>query len=102
MFESELSVIPSELIRSALFDTIENELKSKKYEIKVESASQYGTTNLNGVIYRVFFGNKVAAESEQSSLHSLILKVIPMNFVQFNPRPSFLREIYMFEEVGWQ
>lgn len=102
MFESELSNISSELIRSALFDTIENELKSKNCKIKVESASQYGTTNLVGVIYRVFFREGDGAENEQSSLCSLILKVTPKNCAQFNSRPSFLREIYMFDEVGWQ
>lgn len=52
--ESGLSEITSELIRSALCETIENRFNSKKYEIKIESASQVAN-NFIGIIYRVFF-----------------------------------------------
>lgn len=100
MVESDLSEIPSEVIRAALVETIENKLKSKNCQINVSSASQAGANNFIGVVYRVSF-NKEGEESSEHPL-KLILKVAPQNEArrsEFFSRPCFLREIHMYNEV---
>lgn len=104
MFESDLSEIPSELIRSVLCETIEKKLNSKKYNIVVKSAVQTGEGNFIGDIFRIFINNEDQNKSnELESLSKLILKLAPQNEGrrnQFHSRPLFLREIYMYDEVN--
>lgn len=100
MDESALDNIPSELIRSALCETIVNILKSKKYRINISSASEAGENNFVGVVYRVAFNKKDEANGNGTS--KLILKIAPQNSArrsQFMCRMCFLREIYMYNEV---
>lgn len=99
MTESNLSELPSDVIRSALCETVENHLKSKKYKIHVGSASQAGENNFIGIVYRVSFSKQDEPTSKPSKL---ILKVAPQNAArraQFQSRSLFLREIYMYDEV---
>lgn len=103
MVEFGLSEISSEVIRSALFDSIENQLKSNKFEIDVSSASKIGEDNFTGIVYRVSFRKRVESENDQVEFTSkLILKVAPQNLArrsQFTARPAFLREIYTYDKV---
>ncbi|XP_031627329.1 uncharacterized protein LOC116343426 [Contarinia nasturtii] len=102
MVESELSEISSELIRTTVRETVENELKSNNYKINVSSASQSGDNNFIGVVYRVSFCKEKKIENGVNSISKLILKVAPQNVArreQFMSRPCFLREIYLYNEV---
>lgn len=97
MTELNLSELPSEVIRTALQDTVENYLKTKKYKINVNSASQAGENNFIGIVYRVLF-----SKEDESKSSKLILKVAPQNAArreQFKSRDLFLREIYLYNEV---
>lgn len=103
MFESELSDISSELVRSVLCKTIENQLQSENYKMHVKSASQAGVNNFVGLVYRVYYEEEDEYDNEHSISSSLILKVAPRNAArraQFPPRMSFLKEIYMYDVVS--
>lgn len=50
-----LSKLPNDVIRSALCETVENKLKTKKYSINIDSALQTGESNFLGVVYRASF-----------------------------------------------
>lgn len=78
MSDSELSEIPSEVIRTALRDSVEKKLKSKNYRIKVTSASQAGANNFMGTVHRVTFHKE--NESETNSVHKMIVKVAKYKF----------------------
>lgn len=100
MVESDLSEIPSEVIRAALSETVENKLKTKNFKINVSSASQAGANNFIGIVYRVSFSKQDEENDKPPS--KLILKVAPQNEArrsEFFSRPCFLREIYMYNEV---
>lgn len=103
MVQDELLKIPSELIRSALRETIENKLKLKKYSIKLNSASKAGENNFIGEVFRVtIFEEDNNGNSENPQEHNLILKIAPQNVVRrerWNTRAGFLREMYMYNEV---
>lgn len=103
MVESNLSELPSEVIRLAVCNTVEQILGTKKYTIRVSSASQSGDNNFMGIVYRVLFNN-VNDQNENNNLSKLILKVAPTNVarrMQFFSRSCFLREIYMYEKVNY-
>lgn len=103
MSDSDLSEIPNEVIRGKLRETVEKKLKSKKYKIKVSSASQAGANNFMGTLHRVSFNKEDGNESEESPIHKVIVKIAPEHLArreQFFSRPSFLREIYMYENVS--
>lgn len=98
MADSDLSEIPTDVIRTALSETIEKKLKSKKYNIVINSASKAGESNFIGVVHRATF-NK---EHEDSKQEKLIVKVAPQNAArrnQFHSRPLFLQEIHVYNEV---
>lgn len=101
MSDSDLSLIPTDEIRSALCETVENYLKTKKYKISVKSASQAGESNFVGVVYRVSFCKEDGDPNDNKS-SKLILKVAPQNEArrtQFKSRSLFLREMYMYNVV---
>lgn len=96
----DLSEIPGEPVRQAIRETIENQLKSKNFRLKVSSASKEGENNFLGVVFRVSF-NAVDV-SENSANPSLIVKVAPQNETRrthFHSRKMFLQEIFMYNEV---
>lgn len=100
MVGSDLSELPSEVIRLAVRETVEKILGSKNYTISVISASQSGDNNFIGIVYRVLF-NKID-DPNGTNPSKLILKVAPQHIPrreQFFSRPCFLREIYMYEKV---
>ena len=102
MVELDLSELPSDVIRTALSETIESQLKSNKYKISITSASTAGENNFVGVVYRVAFSKD--GETDKNALSKLILKVAPQNLArrtQFMSRTCFLREIYMYNEVSY-
>lgn len=102
MVESDISTIPSELIRAALKETVENKLKSKNYKINVSSASTAGEDNFVGILYRVSFNAADRGENGKSPALKLILKVAPQNEArraQFFSHACFMREIFMYDEV---
>lgn len=89
---------PSDVIRTALRETIESEFKVKNYKINISSASKAGENNFVAVIYRVSFNKDGDNEHKK-----LILKIAPQNVsrrVVFSSRTCFLREIYMYNEVS--
>lgn len=64
MAQTDLSEITSEIIRKALFETIENKLNSKNYQIDLSFASKAGENNFIGIIYRVAFYEKEESSKE--------------------------------------
>lgn len=95
--ELNLSDLPGHVIRTALMKIVENKLKTKKYKLKVSSASKAGENNFVGVVYRVCFSNE-----DESVTSKLILKVAPQNEsrrIFFWSRQCFLQEIYLYSEV---
>lgn len=101
MSDLDLSLIPTDEIRSALCETVENYLKTKKYKISVKSASQAGESNFVGVVYRVTFCSE-DGDLNDAKFSKLILKVAPQNEArrtQFKSRSLFLREMYMYNVV---
>lgn len=98
---SDLSDLPSDEIRSALCEVVENKLKSKNYQIHVTSASKAGQNNFMGIVQRVSFNKTDETESDKNQT-KLILKTAPQNAARratFFTRRVFLREIHMYEEV---
>lgn len=101
MVKSDLIELPTEVIRSALCETVENQLKSKNYKINVSSASQNGESNFMGVLHRISFSKKGADEDEKGK--SLVLKVAPQDMMLRDKRfsrSSFMREIHMYDKVS--
>lgn len=95
MAESDLSEILNDVIRAALYETIETKLKSKNYKIDVSYASKTGESNFDGIIHRVSFNKEDENESEK-----IILKVAPqVGRDQLNSRALFLQEIYVYNKV---
>lgn len=97
MSESEFS---SELIRAMLYKSIQNDIKSENFNVKVESASKAETDKFAYNVYRIFFerGNE-----DETGNSSLILKIAPQNIssrTQFHSRSYFLGEIYMYDKVS--
>lgn len=96
--EFNLSDIPSETIRVALCETIENKLKTNKYKITVHAASKAGESNFVGIVHRVLFSK----EDEPEHVDKIIVKVAPQNERRrnaYHSRELFLQEIYMYDEV---
>lgn len=104
MARTDVSEIPSEVIRTALHETVETKLKSKKCQIELSLASQAGSNNFIGIVYRASFCREQDEnENETNSMHQMIVKVAPQHVVRrdlFITRPTFLREIYMYETVS--
>ncbi|XP_055296577.1 uncharacterized protein LOC129565586 [Sitodiplosis mosellana] len=97
MAESDLTEIPTEVVRTALCETIETKLKSKNYKITITSASKAGESNFIGIVHRVTFNKE-----GEDKLEKLILKVAPLHLArrtQFNSRPLFLQEISTYNEI---
>lgn len=94
---TDLSIIPSETVRSILRKIAEEKTNSKNCQISVNSGTKAGEHNWVGVIYRVSFSGKDGSDS------SLILKIAPENTArreQFMVRPAFLREIFTYDKVS--
>lgn len=101
MTNSELLEIESGIIRDALRETVENQLKSKNCKINVSSASQAGANNFIGIVYRVSFCRDDEDENGAKT-SKLILKVAPQSAARrakFSARTPFLQEIYMYNKV---
>lgn len=101
MSDSDLTSLETEEIRSALRETVENYLNTKKYKITVSSASQAGENNFVGIVSRVSFC-KLDDDPKKPKQSKLILKFAPQNQhrrEQFRSRSLFLREIFMYEKV---
>lgn len=99
MSNIELSEIPSELVRTALHETIKNLTNSVNDQIKIRSISEIVAYNASGNIYRISFTTK---DESNDSTSSLILKVTPQNLARrilLYTRPCFLREIFIHDEV---
>lgn len=97
--KSDFSDSLTEVVRSALFETIEEQLKSKQYQIDVSSATKKGDYNFTGIIYRISIERK---DGKPTAPSSLILKCAPQNEarrVTFNAQAAFAREIYTYDKV---
>lgn len=104
MVKLDLKEISSELVRSVLCKTIQDELKSPHFNIELTPASNDGETNYVGILHRVSFWKEETAETgiRNSSARKLILKIAPEDLARrtrYIARPGFLREIYMYENV---
>lgn len=100
--KSDLTKIPSELAQLAVVETIEEQLQSKNYEISVDPATKETDLHFTGIIYRVTFGEGTEAKKRKLATSSIILKVAPQHLArrnQFNARPCFIREIYVYDKV---
>lgn len=101
--KNDLSKIPSELARSAVIETIEEQLQSKNYDISVNAATKPTDYNFTGIIHRVTFSDGTEVKQRKSATSSMILKVAPQHLArrtQFNARPCFVREIYVYDKVN--
>lgn len=99
----DLSNISSELVRVALFKTIEEHLKSNRYQIDVSSATRKGDYNFSGIIYRISFSRENERENGNATTSSIILKIAPENLArrtQFHARAAFTREIFTYDKVS--
>lgn len=98
MDEIDLSKIPGDAVRALLRETVEKELHSKQYKLKISSAFKLGEDNFIGIVYRASYHK----DDEIDHISKLILKTAPQNVVQrtqFFVRPAFLREIYIYDTV---
>lgn len=93
----------SEIVRSAVFETIDEQLNTKHYQIDVSSATKKGDFNFTGIIYRATFKREHECENgESTEPSSVILKVAPQNEsrrIQFSVRELFKNEIYTYDKV---
>lgn len=96
--------LPTDLMHSALRETVEEQLETKEYNINVSSASEEGGNNFIGVVYRASFskrnGDEVTSENDQ--IHNVVIKTAPQNIKRREiclARPYFLREIYIYDKV---
>ena len=99
MSNIDLSEISSELVRSALLETIKTMTKSMDHQIEIISISKIVSSYANGILYRVSFTTKVETNSLTSSL---VLKVSPQNSTSraiLFSRLIYLREIFIYDEV---
>lgn len=98
--KSDFSDSLTEVVRSALIETIDEQLKSKHYQIDVSSATKKGDYNFTGIIYRI----SIKREDRKPAVpSSLILKCAPQNEarrVTFSAQVAFAREIYTYEKVS--
>lgn len=103
MAETEACEITSEVILSALHETVEKKLNSKKFKIDISSASQAGAANFIGIVYRAKFYKEDENQNEKHPVQKMIVKVAPTNTVRrelFLSRTAFLREIHMYDNVS--
>lgn len=99
MSNIELSDISSELVRSALRETIETLTNSTNDRVKI--VSKIITDNGAAIVCRISF-TTTHEDNNSTSSSSLILKVTPQNSTRrmlMSTRASFLREIFMYVEV---
>lgn len=73
MVESDLSEIPTDVMRKTLHEAVEKKLKTKNYRIAISSGSKAGENNFVGVIYRATFSKE--DEDEQKWHHKMRLAV---------------------------
>lgn len=98
----EFSHFSSEIILSHVRQTIGKILNSKNYKLNVSLVTEIGEDNFIGVIYRISFGLLDETKNGQKLTHNLIAKIAPCDLEYRNiwcPRPCFMREIYMYDEV---
>lgn len=99
----DLAEIPSEVVRSMLLDVIEEQLKTKHFQIKLNSATKEGDHNFTGIIYRISSERDDKEGNGITTTSTIILKIAPQNLArrtQFNCRPAFSREIYTYDKVS--
>lgn len=100
MTKNDLSSISSEAIKRQLEEFYVQRLKCNDVKLTVESGSKHGD-NFIGIVYRVS-GEKSKCDNDKNEKLNIILKVAPSNKMRrekFFARPSFLREIFVYEEV---
>lgn len=104
MSNFELSEIPSELVRLALRETIENlTLNSTRDRVKITSVSSKVITDSGaGIVCCISFTTTHETNRSTSSSSSLILKVSSQNLTRrmfMLSRQCFVREIFVYTEV---
>lgn len=95
----ELFEIESELVRSALRETIKTLAKWENDQVEITSISKIVSNNVSGIVFRVSFASK---SETTSSTSSLILKAAPQNSARRTlmlSREMALREIFIHNEV---
>lgn len=93
---------PRERIQSRLWETIERILNSNNNKMNVSLATKFGENNFIGIIYRISLVDETMNMNDQKSTYNLIAKIAPYDLEHRNiwcPRPCFIREIYMYDEV---
>ncbi|XP_055296755.1 uncharacterized protein LOC129565669 [Sitodiplosis mosellana] len=94
--EGGLMEVLSDAIREALFEVIEDLLKTENFKVNIEPGSKKGD-NFIGIVYRIIFST---ADKKRSS--KLFLKIAPENEEHREKvlaHRFFLREIYVHNEV---
>lgn len=102
------AVIESDLINGKLKEFYEERLNSSDVKISVESGSKHGD-NFMGIVYRVSgeankpcSGKATLNNRNDSTKLSIFVKTAPSNAMRremFFSRPSFLREIYFYNDI---
>lgn len=99
MGDSDCAVLSNELIRTGLDETVEAYLQTTKYDVEIEPASKKGD-NFMGIVYRAICRK---SPNDNAANLNVIVKTAPQveqRREAFFSRQCFLREIYIFDEVG--
>lgn len=100
MTDSDCGMLSNELIKEAFTKTVEAYLHTSEYDVGIELASKKGDNYL-GIVYRAIC--RKTAIDENSNELKIIIKMAPQveqRRQTFFSRLCFLREIYLFDEVG--
>lgn len=100
MGDSDCAVLSNELIQTGLNETVLAYLQTSKYDVEIEPASKKGD-NFMGIVYRAIC--RKSTNDKNSDSLKVIVKTAPQveqRREAFFSRQCFLREIYLFDEVG--
>lgn len=96
MNSSDLTIIPSDIIRQKIVNFFVEKFKTKNIKISVEPGVKHGD-NFIGIVYRVSGTNEENNEREK-----VFVKIAPTNPDRrklVSCRGAFIREIFAYNEV---
>lgn len=91
------------VIKKQLYKYFEQKLETIKIEISIEDGCKQGV-NFIGIVHRVT-GTPIWSQNDIRNRKTIFLKIAPTNVTRrerFHVRESFLREIFVYSEVGMQ
>lgn len=97
-----ISNIPG-FIKNQLYEYFERKLNTNNIKISMDKGCKHGT-NFIGIVHRVT-GTRVLPRKGIRNEETIFLKIAPINATRrerFHVRENFLREIFVYSEVGMQ